>query len=182
MYKISPSPSPVSPSPVSPVASSPISPFRISPDVTFEVENSVLRWTPIVLLILAILIVFADLRRRCHDRFPTPTRPLHQLPPRRRLRGPRRTQPRPPTPQQPTEPISSILCTYRIEKPEAAASGSDCAICLDDFKYGDECRMFVSCNHGFHRACIDEWLARNGHCPLCRGSIRGLHSLNIDRV
>ncbi|KAL4340828.1 hypothetical protein GQ457_08G037260 [Hibiscus cannabinus] len=48
----------------------------------------------------------------------------------------------------------------------------DCVICLEEFKDGDSCSVLPSCKHLYHRFCIDQWLARNRHCPLCRGSVR----------
>ncbi|EXB65353.1 Uncharacterized RING finger protein [Morus notabilis] len=166
--QISPSPSPVSP---------PISP----PDhITHEVQGSFLQWAPLLLIVLGVLSGIVDIKVSidAHDQEQTQVA-LQRL----RLQRPS-AQPQPSPTVPPSEMISSIICTYRIEKPEAAAvaveSGGDCAICLEDFKYGDECRIFVSCNHGFHRACVDEWLVRNRHCPLCRGSVRGLRSANVD--
>ncbi|XP_021894478.1 RING-H2 finger protein ATL57-like [Carica papaya] len=47
----------------------------------------------------------------------------------------------------------------------------DCAICLDGFSDGDECKVLHGCNHGFHKACIDKWLSQDKHCPLCRGAV-----------
>lgn len=46
-----------------------------------------------------------------------------------------------------------------------------CAICLTDFKNGDCARMLPNCEHSFHLNCIDEWLNRNGTCPVCRRDI-----------
>lgn len=45
----------------------------------------------------------------------------------------------------------------------------ECAICLEELKDGDKCRMFLpSCNHTFHKACVDLWLSEDNTCPLCR--------------
>ncbi|KDP26668.1 hypothetical protein JCGZ_17826 [Jatropha curcas] len=44
-----------------------------------------------------------------------------------------------------------------------------CVICLEEFKQGEECRVLLpSCNHAFHKACIDTWLLQDDTCPLCR--------------
>ncbi|EXC10653.1 RING-H2 finger protein ATL45 [Morus notabilis] len=81
---------------------------------------------------------------------------------------------------------ATIICTFKLEQNPmntgGGDGGSDCAICLENFKYGDECRIFVACNHGFHRACIDKWLDRDHHCPLCRASVRGGRTINLDQV
>ncbi|TYJ16094.1 hypothetical protein E1A91_A10G227200v1 [Gossypium mustelinum] len=47
---------------------------------------------------------------------------------------------------------------------------TECVICLEEFKDGDSCRVLTNCNHLYHQLCIDEWLVKNSHCPLCRGS------------
>ncbi|XVF60635.1 hypothetical protein PTKIN_Ptkin08bG0064200 [Pterospermum kingtungense] len=49
---------------------------------------------------------------------------------------------------------------------------SDCAICLEELRDGDSCRILPKCNHLYHQLCIDKWLLKNGHCPLCRASLR----------
>ncbi|KAJ4827363.1 hypothetical protein Tsubulata_014954 [Turnera subulata] len=50
---------------------------------------------------------------------------------------------------------------------------SECVICLEDFKDGDSCKVLSKCNHMYHTKCIDRWLIKDRHCPLCRGSVRG---------
>ena len=41
-----------------------------------------------------------------------------------------------------------------------------CVVCLGDYAEGDQLR-YLRCNHHFHVECIDEWLKRQGSCPLC---------------
>ncbi|EPX74126.1 ubiquitin-protein ligase E3 [Schizosaccharomyces octosporus yFS286] len=44
-----------------------------------------------------------------------------------------------------------------------------CLVCLSDYEQGDECRRLLSCEHFFHRECIDKWLlSSQNSCPLCR--------------
>lgn len=45
---------------------------------------------------------------------------------------------------------------------------SKCAICLDNFKNEELCRIFPNCNHLFHAHCVDLWLVRRLTCPICR--------------
>jgi len=53
---------------------------------------------------------------------------------------------------------------------ECAAIGSNCQICLEDFREGDELRT-LPCFHLFHAKCVDEWLKINSICPTCRHKI-----------
>ncbi|KAL0359854.1 UNVERIFIED_CONTAM: RING-H2 finger protein ATL56 [Sesamum angustifolium] len=45
---------------------------------------------------------------------------------------------------------------------------SDCAICLDSFEEGDECRNLPVCKHLFHTKCVDRWIGKKPTCPVCR--------------
>ncbi|XP_022867876.1 NEP1-interacting protein 2-like [Olea europaea var. sylvestris] len=40
-----------------------------------------------------------------------------------------------------------------------------------DFKNRESAKMLPSCRHFFHVHCIDEWLLRQGTCPMCRREI-----------
>lgn len=46
------------------------------------------------------------------------------------------------------------------------AEDAKCVICLGEYELGDELR-FLTCQHHFHKECVDEWLKRQGSCPLC---------------
>jgi len=50
---------------------------------------------------------------------------------------------------------------------QSSLDQSQCIICLEDFVCGDEVRR-LGCQHIFHTTCVDEWLGRDAHCPLCR--------------
>ncbi|KAK9678797.1 hypothetical protein RND81_11G233600 [Saponaria officinalis] len=43
-----------------------------------------------------------------------------------------------------------------------------CAICLGEFEKGEIVRVLPKCRHVYHEECIDKWLLRALHCPICR--------------
>jgi hypothetical protein len=45
-----------------------------------------------------------------------------------------------------------------------------CSICLMDFENGDSLRT-MECSHRFHMACVDQWLAQSGQCPVCKKQV-----------
>jgi len=42
----------------------------------------------------------------------------------------------------------------------------ECTICLDKIKNTD--KKVLSCNHIFHKNCVNTWLRETPNCPLCR--------------
>ncbi len=50
------------------------------------------------------------------------------------------------------------------------ASCTSCAICLESFEAAEEVRV-MTCDHYFHRTCLDEWLVRQPSCPTCISTI-----------
>tara|TARA_B100001059_G_C17767393_1_gene546399 strand:+ start:640 stop:1101 length:462 start_codon:yes stop_codon:yes gene_type:complete len=44
---------------------------------------------------------------------------------------------------------------------------SSCPICLEEFKVG-EYKRCLSCNHTYHKKCIDKWIKKCNTCPECR--------------
>lgn len=61
--------------------------------------------------------------------------------------------------------LGSVFC-FGIQA--MTSSYSECAICLEDFKKGEECLVFNVCGHTFHCDCIDHWLQEKPNCPICR--------------
>ncbi|KAL2644008.1 hypothetical protein R1flu_011595 [Riccia fluitans] len=47
----------------------------------------------------------------------------------------------------------------------------ECAVCLEEFSQGEECRFLPKCSHSFHIDCIDMWFHSHTTCPLCRCSV-----------
>lgn len=56
------------------------------------------------------------------------------------------------------------------EKTTKYYCNKECAICLEGFRVGDECRVLTKCDHIYHKACIDPWFVQgyNFDCPICR--------------
>ncbi|CAI7747501.1 unnamed protein product [Closterium sp. NIES-54] len=45
-------------------------------------------------------------------------------------------------------------------------------VCLSDFNEGELVRSVLPCEHRFHVACIDHWLASKTTCPVCRTDLK----------
>jgi len=58
-----------------------------------------------------------------------------------------------------------------------ARDNLQCAICMDDFKEGDEAKR-LPCSHHFHQDCITRWLQLHGTCPTCRVTLDGDNTSN----
>ena len=46
--------------------------------------------------------------------------------------------------------------------------GRDCSICLEKLNKN---KVYLNCNHYFHKDCINNWKTRNNTCPICRTRI-----------
>lgn len=59
---------------------------------------------------------------------------------------------------------------YKVEETDRdrTEDTSECAVCLERFKTGENCRLLTNCNHSFHLKCIDSWLIQTPYCPICR--------------
>ncbi|XP_022631567.1 RING-H2 finger protein ATL14-like [Vigna radiata var. radiata] len=66
--------------------------------------------------------------------------------------------------QQVMKLLGSIVCFQN----QPFLSGSECAICLEELKNGEECVVFSVCGHIFHFDCIKHWLEEKPTCPNCR--------------
>ncbi|KAG0460667.1 hypothetical protein HPP92_020563 [Vanilla planifolia] len=66
--------------------------------------------------------------------------------------------------------ISKItVCRYK--RGEGPVEGTDCSVCLAEFREEDDLRLLPKCSHAFHLQCIDTWLRAHSNCPLCRANI-----------
>eukprot|EP00371_Babesia_bovis_P001521 XP_001610168.1 hypothetical protein [Babesia bovis T2Bo] len=46
-----------------------------------------------------------------------------------------------------------------------------CSICLEGYEQSQLIRR-LACTHGYHKACIDQWLSRSTVCPICKFDYR----------
>ena len=46
-----------------------------------------------------------------------------------------------------------------------------CSICLDNYIETDAVIKIISCEHIFHKPCIERWLKNSNSCPQCRSQI-----------
>ncbi|KAJ4810938.1 RING-H2 finger protein ATL78 [Rhynchospora pubera] len=65
---------------------------------------------------------------------------------------------------------------------ELTGSGSQCTICLSEFKPGVHLRVLPVCHHGFHVGCIDKWLSTQSTCPTCRRCLFGTNQQDVSQV
>ncbi|GMJ10522.1 TRANSLOCATED PROMOTER REGION, nuclear pore anchor [Hibiscus trionum] len=69
--------------------------------------------------------------------------------------------------------VDKMMCGKVVRyKNGGEIKSGECVICLEEFKDGDSCRVLSDCKHLYHKICIDEWLVKDRHCPLCRDSVR----------
>ncbi|XP_073148883.1 uncharacterized protein [Henckelia pumila] len=77
----------------------------------------------------------------------------------------------------PEEALTKCLrrSIYQVTSSEVRASELDedgddikCSICQEDFAPGDEIGALVECEHGYHVACINQWLRLKNWCPVCK--------------
>jgi hypothetical protein len=66
---------------------------------------------------------------------------------------------------------AKLLCYSRYILP----SNTECTICRCNLNANSLCNeslgrsivVIGQCNHSFHKSCIDPWVNKNNHCPLC---------------
>ncbi|CAL1375020.1 unnamed protein product [Linum trigynum] len=84
-----------------------------------------------------------------------------------------------PAPEEDSKVVvpGTIVKYYRRDDDDDGKSQegwNGCAICLEEWEEGDECRVLPECSHRYHRVCVDVWLlavAGDGHCPICRSCV-----------
>mmetsp|Transcript_2171 Transcript_2171/g.5874 ORF Transcript_2171/g.5874 Transcript_2171/m.5874 type:complete len:354 (-) Transcript_2171:1370-2431(-) len=66
--------------------------------------------------------------------------------------------------------ISALDSNEFCDETFAGVGDRSCVICLSNYTSG-ELVSTLPCNHHFHKKCIEEWLAVDKSCPLCKQDI-----------
>ncbi|XP_058568818.1 E3 ubiquitin-protein ligase RNF128 isoform X2 [Neofelis nebulosa] len=69
------------------------------------------------------------------------------------------------------------LRTLKQGDKEIGPDGDSCAVCIELYKPNDLVRI-LTCNHIFHKTCVDPWLLEHRTCPMCKCDI--LKALGIE--
>ncbi|XP_067853393.1 E3 ubiquitin-protein ligase RNF128 isoform X3 [Heptranchias perlo] len=62
---------------------------------------------------------------------------------------------------------------------ETGPEADSCAVCIEAYKPNDVVRI-LTCNHIFHKTCIDPWLLEHRTCPMCKCDILKALGIEID--
>ncbi|NXM84916.1 RN128 ligase, partial [Oenanthe oenanthe] len=71
------------------------------------------------------------------------------------------------------------LRTLKEGDKEIGPDGDSCVVCFEQYKLNDVMRV-LTCNHVFHKTCIDPWLLEHGTCPLCKCDILKVLGVEMD--
>lgn len=66
--------------------------------------------------------------------------------------------------------VVAALPIHRLSAAEVANASDDanqCMVCLEHFQADEQVKL-LPCFHRYHVACVDEWLRRDGCCPVCK--------------
>uniref|UniRef100_A0A8C1ZWG3 Ring finger protein 128a n=1 Tax=Cyprinus carpio TaxID=7962 RepID=A0A8C1ZWG3_CYPCA len=67
------------------------------------------------------------------------------------------------------------LCVFVLQ--ETGPDADACAVCIELYKPGDVLTV-LTCNHFFHKSCIEPWLLEHRTCPMCKCDI--LKALGVE--
>ena len=70
--------------------------------------------------------------------------------------------------------INNKVCKpVRIKESDDLIINKECCnICCEDYVVGQYKRTLPSCNHVFHKKCVDKWLKSKSNCPICRNELK----------
>ncbi|XP_051877493.1 E3 ubiquitin-protein ligase RNF128 isoform X2 [Pristis pectinata] len=71
------------------------------------------------------------------------------------------------------------LRTLKQGDPETGPDADTCAVCIEAYKPNDVVRI-LTCNHLFHKNCIDPWLLEHRTCPMCKCDILKALGIEVD--
>ncbi|KAL4347138.1 hypothetical protein GQ457_17G020030 [Hibiscus cannabinus] len=69
------------------------------------------------------------------------------------------------------EALIKSITAFKYKKGDGLVEGTDCSVCLNEFRDDESLRLLPTCSHAFHLPCIDTWLRSHSNCPLCRANI-----------
>ncbi|XP_058703976.1 E3 ubiquitin-protein ligase RNF128 isoform X2 [Poecile atricapillus] len=72
-----------------------------------------------------------------------------------------------------------IIARAQSREQETGPDGDSCVVCFEQYKPNDVMRV-LTCNHVFHKTCIDPWLLEHGTCPLCKCDILKVLGVEMD--
>lgn len=67
--------------------------------------------------------------------------------------------------------IINSIAVCKFKQGEGLIEGTECSVCLSEFRQGEMLRLLPKCSHAFHIGCVDTWLRSHTTCPLCRALI-----------
>ncbi len=59
----------------------------------------------------------------------------------------------------------------KMKRMNETSEPCDCLICHDSIRVKQFYRSLPTCEHKFHKKCIDQWIFKNPTCPTCRNCI-----------
>lgn len=71
------------------------------------------------------------------------------------------------------------LRTLKQGDKEIGPDGDSCAVCIELYKPNDVVRI-LTCNHIFHKTCVDPWLLEHRTCPMCKCDILKALGIEVD--
>ncbi|XP_013039253.1 E3 ubiquitin-protein ligase RNF128 isoform X2 [Anser cygnoides] len=71
------------------------------------------------------------------------------------------------------------LRTLKQGDKETGPDGDSCAVCIEPYKPNEVVRI-LTCNHLFHKNCIDPWLLEHRTCPMCKCDILKVLGVEVD--
>ncbi|NXL05018.1 RN128 ligase, partial [Mesembrinibis cayennensis] len=71
------------------------------------------------------------------------------------------------------------LRTLKQGDKETGPDGDTCVVCIELYKPNDVVRI-LTCNHLFHKNCVDPWLLEHRTCPMCKCDILKVLGIEVD--